>query len=261
MKTFRFFGFVLSVVFLYVNFISCSNDDDKIEINENGIVANEKKIVKMIEGNSAEYSFSYDESGNLNTIVYENYSDKRYNYFYTFNWGKNVVAEGKGDFKYVLTTDNLIEEVKTYYDRCEFDYDSFNQLATFKKFSDSELRYLVYSFWEDNKVIKFISEEPENEVMEIFYGEKKSKGFFPIYLFSPLNIDKELNLLIVHPELAGMRQNYLPQKMVVTSGKYVDSTEFLYTFDSDGYIESITIKDINVNERNENPTIYTFLWE
>ena len=35
MKTFRFFGFVLSVVFLYVNFISCSNDDDKIEINEN----------------------------------------------------------------------------------------------------------------------------------------------------------------------------------------------------------------------------------
>ena len=65
MKTFRFFGFVLSVVFLYVNFISCSNDDDKIEINENGIVANEKKMVKKIEGNRAKYSVSYYVSGNL----------------------------------------------------------------------------------------------------------------------------------------------------------------------------------------------------
>ena len=82
MKTFRLIGMALLAVVTCLNFTSCSDDDnEEPERNDDGIVTNQKRLVRIYSNNVGEYihDFIYDSKGRLSTMFY-------YNYTYNYTW-------------------------------------------------------------------------------------------------------------------------------------------------------------------------------
>ena len=104
--------------------------------------------------------------------------------------------------------------------------------------------------WENNKITSY---DVEDFVpYSISYNDKTCNGYFP-WLCVGLS-----DLVYTNPELFGLKLNALPSKIETNTDveDYKQISEFdSYTFDSDGYVKSFTVKD-----SEENITV-TLKWE
>lgn len=268
MKTFRMIGMALFAVLMCVNFAACSSsDDDEPEVdNESGVVTNGKKLIEIKEvdddGWFDVYSLSYDSKGRLISIVGKE-SDSNSNDIISFTWGENTIIESYGteSITYSLT-DNLIRKVKET-DGCNstFAYNSSKQLTDdTHTHSYGETSSQTYS-WQGGKLVGMTyNDEYDNEKVTITYGNKTCKGFFPLAGFL---VEDDYRLLLAHPELVGLRFTNLPSKIETKGEDYSYTETCSYTFDDDGYLESMTVEEVEVysGETYTEVSVYNFKWE
>jgi len=264
MKTFRMIGMAMFAVLMCVNFAACSgSDNDEPEVDkESGVVINEKKLVEMKIDEGIIIAFTYDDKDKLVSAKgTEIYNGKSYIYTYNYIWGNNII---KHDGLTFTLADGLIQSTDSSDDKdlsdATFTYNSSKQLTSFKDNYNESISTFV---WSNNKITKKTYEsEWWNENTTIEYSDKTCKGYFPLMAWGDDMIDDN-PLFLAHPELVGMRNNLLPIKIYSSSKNSECTTEISYTFTKDGYIESCTSKETEVDNDNTEveTTIYTFKWE
>lgn len=263
MKTFRFIGIALFSILICVNFSSCSSSDDEPEIDEeSGVVTNEKKLVEMKIDTYLVITFNYDDKNRLvSSKDTEYYGGKSYTDTHNFIWGNNIIKEDGLTFTIV---DGLIKSTESSggdLSDAYFTYNSSKQLTSFKDNYNENVTTFV---WSNNKITQIALDTEwwiRNTTIE--YSNKTCKGYFPLMAWGDDIID-DYPLFPAHPELVGMRTNYLPLK--ITSKDDDDDVaikELSYTFTTDGYVETCTIKETEVYGGNTDieTTIYTFKWQ
>ena len=280
MKTLKMIGIALFAVLMCVNFASCSSGDDEPEINDEGIVVKEKKITERtytIRNRISYDYYYYDNNERLSSIKYEKSDSSNKE---VFTWGENIIVKeiknkngenvpNTATTTYTLTN-NLIKEVKiANTELYMLEYDSSKKISSLKKYTSTvlsnqptNLNYKANFIWENGLPVKIVYENRyKNDVREIIYGDKSCKGYFPYFSYL---IYAEIDLLHIHPELAGLRLNRLPEKIIETWDNYKSNIEFSYTFDENGYVKSFTYEDITLYKGevdNVRTATYTFKWE
>lgn len=270
MKTFRMFGMALFAVLMCVNFAACSSSgDDEPEVNEEGIVTNEKKLIEMKmneEGEEITWTFSYDEKGRLTAIKgieIDTEFDDQGTFTRNLTWGDGIIFYKNGHDNITFTLLNgLITSAESKdgdLTDATFTYNSSKQLITFKDEQDYDT-YINNYTWEGGKLTKITDED--GDVIQLSYNNKTCKGYFPIIAFGDDMVDDN-EFFAAHPELIGMRTNQLPSKAYAKWGDEEETTEFSYTFTNDGYIESCTAKYIweDYDGTYTDIVIYTFKWQ
>lgn len=258
MKTFRLIGMALLAVVMCLNFTSCSDDDnEEPERNDDGIVTNQKRLVRIYCNSGGEYihDFIYDSEGRVSTLFYDNNT-------YNYTWGDGTIIETpkKEQDKYITThslnrNNNLIRSSRKESSSDTYTYNSSNQLI--------ELKMTWFSItntftWEKDKITKVIERNGNNDVttFEYIYSGKSCKGYLPVYdIFIKEGVLG--NLIYAHPELMGLRCTQLPDQRIQRTSYHEYTEKYTYTFDKDGYIESFTITD----DDNGYTDVYTFTWE
>ena len=263
MRIFKLIGMALLAVVMSVNFTSCSDDDEPVK-NDDGVITNQKQLVKLKmtdeDGESVITEYSYDSKGKL---LSANRIESNYSREYNITWGANKVIESTDEDAITYTLENgLITHTSDSdggdLDNTDFTYNANNQLI---KLQYDEEDYLSYT-WQGEKLTKMAWSFSDEDIHELSYSGKTCKGYLPIMVWS---VDDLRPLLEAHPELAGMRCNQLPDK--IYSKDEIDETteQYTYTFDKDGYVESCTevstYKRLDNNETRTETTIYTFTWE
>lgn len=270
MKTFRTIGLTLAAVLMCVNFTACEEDDDEPAQNNKSKKLVETKIVHNEENytETGTLKFSYDENNRLvscecNEEYYDEDVEENYSFVLNYTWEGNTISE---DFKsqdhhshclYKLEN-GLIKSISESVDVngaadviTELTYNSDNRIIEFNIDNEPIARYT----WENNKITSYVEEE-EGIPYSISYNDKTCNGYFPLFAMADL-LDLDLtNLVYTNPELFGLKLNALPSKIETNTDKYKGIIEFAsYTFDSDGYVKSFTVKD-----SEENITV-TLKWE
>lgn len=259
MKTFRLIGMALLAVVMCLNFTSCSDDDnEEPERNDDGIVTNQKRLVRISSEAGDITEFIYDSKGRVSTIF-----DNDYTFNYT--WGDGVITEtpknGRDeDFTtYSLNKNsNLIRSSRrqSSHTTVTYTYNSSNQLLEIKDEYSITHTYI----WEKDKIVKVIETERNNDdaIYEYIYSGKKCKGYLPLYeIFISNGVGPHITY--THPELIGLRCTQLPDQMISRHGNYGYEEKYAYTFDKDGYLESCTITGENYG--SDGYTVLTFTWE
>lgn len=271
MRIFKLIGMALLAVVMSVNFTSCSDDDEPVK-NDDGVITNQKQLVKLKmtdeDGESVITEYSYDSKGKL---LSANRIESNYSREYNITWGANKVIESTDEDAITYTLENgLITHTSDSdggdLDDTDFTYNANSQLVKFQSNIDDYLFYDNISYtWQSEKLTKITSldqNDKDKDVYEFSYSGKTCKGYLPIMVW---NVDDLRPLLEAHPELVGMRCNQLPDK-IYSKDEYNEETElYTYTFDKDGYVESCTevstYKRLDNNETRTETTIYTFTWE
>lgn len=263
MRIFKLIGMALLAVVMSVNFTSCSDDDEPVK-NDDGVITNQKQLVKLKmtdeDGESVITEYSYDSKGKL---LSANRIESNYSREYNITWGANKIIESRNGEAITYTLENgLITHTSDSdggdLDNTDFTYNANNQLI---KLQYDEEDYLSYT-WQGEKLTKMAWSFSDEDIHELSYSGKTCKGYLPIMVW---NVDDLRPLLEAHPELVGMRCNQLPDK-IYSKDEYNEETElYTYTFDKDGYVESCTevstYKRLDNNETRTETTIYTFTWE
>ena len=267
MKTFRLIGMALLAVVMGFNFIACSDDDEPAK-NDDGVITNQKQLVKLRmtdeDGESVITEYSYDSNGKLVSAMHtEQYDGRTHTSTYTITWGANKVIESTDEDAITYTLENgLITHTSDSdggdLDNAEFTYNSNKQLT---KLQDNEEDYLSYT-WQGKKLTKMAWSFSDEDIHELSYSGKTCKGYLPIMVWS---VDDLRPLSEAHPELVGMRCDQLPDQISNKNDSYEDIVRYTYTFDKDGYIETCTeestYKRLDINETTTSTTVYTFTWE
>lgn len=276
MRTFRFLGMAIIAILIGVNFIACSDDeeDDTTIKNEDGIVTNQKQLmqIKMVEDSDIiTWDFTYDSKGRLIAINHaEKYDGGTDRDITNYTWSNNtIVAEDDDVTSTYSLNDNLVRTIRQTRDNSwerkrTFAYNSSNQVVNIQTTEGNHADTDSYT-WDNDRIVKLASTEKgsyynDEYVYEYTYGGKTCKGYFPLY--SPYDSD---DIFYVHPELIGLRNSQLPNK-IYSKDKYSETTEnFAYTFDNDGYVKSCTVVGIEKNLSGSTTytvtTIFTFTWE
>ena len=263
MRIFKLIGMALLAVVMSVNFTSCSDDDEPVK-NDDGVITNQKQLVKLKmtdeDGESVITEYSYDSKGKL---LSANRIESNYSREYNITWGANKVIESTDEDAITYTLENgLITHTSDSdggdLDDTDFTYNANNQIV---KLQYDEEDYLSYT-WQGEKLTKMAWSFSDEDIHELSYSGKTCKGYLPIMVWS---VDDLRPLLEAHPELAGMRCNQLPDKIYSKEENYETTEQYTYTFDKDGYVESCTevstYKRLDNNETRTETTIYTFTWE
>lgn len=258
MKTFRLIGMALLAVVMCLNFTSCSDDDnEEPERNDDGIVTNQKRLVRIYSNGSGEYinDFIYDSKGRLSTMFY-------YNNTYNYTWGDGTITEieeyNNGRDQKTTTfsinrNNNLIRSLHEQNHNATFSYNSSNQLIELKDVYSTRCTFT----WEKDRIVKVVENYKDNHdiTIEYTYSGKSCKGYFPLHdIFIRDGVSGGIGIIYAHPELIGLRCTQLPDQRICRSGNHESTDKYTYTFDKDGYIESFTIDD-------RYSVVYTFTWE
>lgn len=270
MKTLRMIGMALFAVLMCMNFASCSSsDDDEPEVdNENGIVTNEKKLISITEeyeddGNLYTYSFAYDNKNRVVSVTTKDY------YYGTpktsitnIEWDNNLVIESRNgeDLTLTLANGRIIKGESSEEDGCKysFAYDSSKRLSASEHYHSNDYDNSSCSYsWDNNKLVKYTyTDDYDYEETQIKYNGQTCKGFFPLW---GALVEDDCYTLLVHPELVGLRNNYLPSQIIEKYEDITDVCNLAYTFDKDGYIETCTA---TTNDGGYIETVvYTFKWQ
>ena len=265
MKTFRMIGMALFAVLMCVNFASCGGSDD--DPTEEGVVTNGKKLISITEeydsdGGLYTYSFAYDNKDRVMSVTTKDY------YYETpitrvtnIEWDNNLIIESRNREKLTLTiADGRVIKGQSSEDGCNysFAYDSSKRLSASEHYHSNDYDNSSCSYsWDNNKLVKYTyTDDYDKEEIQIKYNGQTCKGFFP--LWGQL-VEDDCYTLFVHPELVGLRNNYLPSQIVEKDEDNTDICRFAYTFDEDGYIETCTA---TTNDGGYIETIvYTFKWQ
>lgn len=263
MKTLRLLGMALIAILVSANFIACSSDDDEeITKNDDGIITNQKKLVevKMIDddGETVTWKFSYDTKGRLATFIN---TDEGNGYTYNYTWNGNTIeAKNKRCTRTYTLNDGLVRTIRDTDDEdwnnVSFTYNSSNQLLTIKEINGNNT-YISTLTWDNGKYMG------TDDFSKATYSGKTCKGYFPLYGYVAIGevID---DIFIAHPELLGVRNSQLPDKVNNMEKSTKETLDFTYTFDKDGYVESCTVVDTHTESSSStytNTTTYTFKWE
>lgn len=254
MKTFRLIGMTLLAVVMCLNFTSCSDDDEEPERNDDGIVTNQKRLVRISDGEYAN-DFIYDSEGRLSTF---------YDYYtYNYTWGDGTITEiqksnnGRDERTTTFSinrNNNLIRSLHDQNRNATFSYNSSNQLIELK-----DVFSTIHTFtWEKDRIVKVVENYGDNNdvTYEYTYSGKSCKGYFPLHdIFISDGVSR--GIIYAHPELIGLRCTQLPDQRIHRTSYHECTEKYTYTFDKDGYIESFTITD----EDDGYPEVYTFTWE
>jgi hypothetical protein len=275
MKTFRTIGLTLAAVLMCVNFTACEEDDDEPAQNNKS-----KKLVEIksvcngkssYEGNytaTMTLKFSYDENNRLVSCEHNEeyyYEDDEENSIsvQNYTWEGNSISQDykSGDYHehYLYKLENgLIKSMSESIDVngatehsviTELTYNSDNRIIELNRNNKPMARYT----WENNKITSY--DEEDFVPYSISYNDKTCNGHFPLFWITPYLPG---DLVLTNPELFGLKLNALPSKIEINTDveDYKGSWEFdSYTFDSDGYVKSFTVKD-----SEENITV-TLKWE
>jgi hypothetical protein len=258
MKTFRMIGMALFAVFMCVNFASCSSSDDEPKVDdESGVVTNEKKLVEIKYTNGGKgfdiHEFIYDNQNRLSSSIFTEYNSGVDKFQYT--WGNGVVIARNLTFS---LDNNLIKSAKgsSSFNDATFTYNSSAQIIKKTNKTDYGTDNFTYT-WNNGKLTEWYYDSWQ---AKISYGNKTCKGYFPLMA----NVVGEVDMFLAHPELVGMKTNYLPSKIIRKCDDYHEVTEELsYTFTNDGYIETCTIKSkfLKYGVEDFGTSIYTFKWQ
>ena len=272
MKTFRTIGLTLAAVLMCVNFTACEEDDDEPAQNNKSKKLVETKIVYNDEvcTETTTLKFSYDENNRLvsyegNEEYYDEDDEENYIFVQNYTWEGNTISTDYKSQNYhthrlYKLENGLIKSISERVDVngatesseiTELTYNSDNRIIELNIDNKPEARYT----WENNKITSYVEEE-EGIPYSISYNDKTCNGYFPLFaMASWLDLDLT-NLVYTNPELFGLKLNALPSKIETNTDKYKEIIEFdSYTFDSDGYVKSFTVKD-----SEENCTV-TLKWE
>lgn len=256
-------------------------------------------------GNSTIFTFSYNDKNQLASVTESSNSNTSTTHF---SWEDNaIIATENGETITYTLSDNLVrKQVDDQYIKT-FTYNSSNQLTRVNQADVDDPEdpdYYTYD-WSDSNMMtykRFNSEDPY--VYEYTYSDKICKGWFPNMEDPGWKPLRSSCIFFVYPELVGMRtaqltdhisyketdenEYYDEQQKETCKAEYVyeEIIKFDYILDKDGYIESCTITETDINttkksfsdkngdgiitddERNVTNTqthtyitVYTFKWE
>ena len=255
MKTFRLIGAALLAVLMCANFASCSKDDDaNIDTGGEDVVVGEKKLVKMVS-NEETYTFSYDNEGRLSSAIETDDDGDKYSY--KFVWGDDAVVvkyeyetafgynNGKTYTETYTLKDGLVQNWMSDNHSGIYSYNSSNRLI--KAEFTYLLGYTVNAVWDKDKLVSVDTNDTYEAILT--YGETCKKGYFPL-ISDVIGLGDVL--FMVHPEIAGMRTNQLPN----TYSPDDEEISMTYEYDKEGYISKIKLKD-----NDGNTDTYTLTWK
>jgi hypothetical protein len=261
MKTFRLISAALLAVLMCANFVSCSKDDDGANTDVGGndeggnqeVTVSEKKLVKMVS-NEETYTFSYDNEGRLSSAT--EIDDDGDKYSYKFVWGDDAVVvkyeyeDGDTHTETYTLKNGLVQSWSADYHNGHhtegtYYYNSSNRLI--KAAFTHHLGFTVNAVWDKDKLVSVDTSDTYEAILT--YGETCKKGYLP--LISDI-IGLGDVLFMVHPEIAGMRTNQLPN----TYSPDDEEISMTYEYDKEGYISKIKMK----NEDGDSDT-YTLTWK
>lgn len=292
MKTFRFLGLVLTALFLGVNFTACEDEEDSDILNDNNepesvidesvedTLPHEKKLteMKIVKNNLTDdpnfkpsmsiYKFIYDNTGRLilcESINSEGVTTSTETYSWTENSIVCKIVDKDGDselFTFQLEN-NLIRNMNRKYkigerDYCQetfFTYDSMNYLVTKnKKYSSNDSSICIYK-WRDDKIQEeFFEDSHDRYILKYIYSEESFKGCLPTFAVAS-------SLSYIHPELFGVSTNSLliNESLSFTNVPAYSNTEYTYTKDAEGYVESYSEKTVfYFGCHDDTPSIYGY---
>lgn len=267
MKNIRFIGMALSAALLSFSILACSEQDNSIIKNDDGVITNQKKLMEIKEttdyGYVCTYSFSYDDEGKLKSVVHSS-NESANDYIVDFTWGNNLIISTTeyGTKTYTLS-DNLVEKQQDDDGNIKkFTYNSSNQLIKVDETTQNDDTYSHTYTWNNGKIIKYTYKADIN--YEYTYNGKTCQGWFPNMNDEGWDVIDDDYIFFAHPELVGMRTNQLPEQIYHTDtykGEYYDefykenyqyeniyedTIKFDYTLNKEGYIESYTVTSTNV---------------
>ncbi|MBO5828690.1 MAG: hypothetical protein U0L67_04535 [Paludibacteraceae bacterium] len=299
MKTFRFFLLVFAALFLGVNFTACEDEEETeilndsnepesvIDENVEDTLPRERRLteMKIVKNNltddpnfkpsSSTYKFSYDNMGRL--ILCEIINSKGVTTSTEiYSWKENSIVceimEKDGNDKLITfqLENNLISNLNSkyknngenYIQEFSFAYDSMNHLVKqHKKYGTKDSSTYNYK-WRDDKIQEESFEDYFDRYFTNYtYSEETFNGYLPIFAVVS-------SLSYIHPELFGVKTNSLltRESLSYTSIPAHSNTEYTYTMNAEGYVESYSEKTVfYFGCHDDTPTIYgytTFLkWE
>lgn len=271
MKTFRFIGVGLFAVLLSFTFTACGDDEEEDlpkdptteNITPNDSTQNKptevpeknKKLVKIriTEGSSYHWEavFTYHKQGRISTVVERlgEYSPKVYNIIYI---GDSISIVDGGGYRTTNTLwDNKVLSTSSDCSQYNLVYDT-HLINVDGDIFDGD----TFLSWEGDKLIKFF--ETDYKEQHWTYDGKTCKGYNPVILMEAFY---EWFPAMAHPELIGMRTNYLPSSSLI---EYNDgeraSCYYTYKFDEDGYLKECIV-ETSSDEYGITVEAYYFTWE
>ena len=230
----------LLAILMSVNFTACS-EDDSLSKEENGVLKNEKRLVKMVETWEGEsdlvWTFNYDNNGRLLKAALGKSET------YDITWEDNKIkCKVNNDYTRTLTLiDGLVQEVAPY--NAIYTYNSANRLIDVEDIDG----YGITAMWEKDKLVSFsdygVSRTKKSD-NTLTYETSCKKGYSPYIALLMENMSECVGLFMAHPELAGIRTTQLPASHTYTdnNSKVSFTDTYTYEFDKDGYISKIHLR-------------------
>ena len=242
MKMIRMIGMAMMAVLMGISLASCSKDENP-EKSEEGVVVNEKKLVKMDNGDGWKLIVKYDDKGRAIEITSETQNWCISSYRYT--WGENIImaiyeysnTDNRHETNsYTFTLENGLVQKKTdNKGDIAFKYNASNRLV---EYGDKE-SYI----WDGDKLMAYNDFDRGYEYVKTYtYGTPCKKGY-NLMIIDESYLDP---LFLAHPELVGMRTKQIPSTCTfspIGSGYNNSKTEtdtHTYEFDKDGYVSKYT---------------------
>lgn len=276
---------------------ACGGDDEKdetmeeptIKDDEEEIVPSTPEVSKRLveikeidgEGDIEFWEFSYDEEGDLKYIVEKDkevYSITFYSQYDSIIMVKSSSWMGYDELQAIKINgfenesqytkyqyrlkDGLVYAIKEYYsleeDFAKFEYNSSKSISKI----ETEYDGVMECVW-NNGVVKSISSGEGIEMLEFTYSNRTCKGYFPLWGFymSYYLYNHNYSMFMACPQLFGMSDGNLPDKIQGSDWKGSIEKILSYKFDDEGYVESCEVVDLLTVYEDDEVVTYQFKWE
>lgn len=241
MKTFRFLGLVLTALFLGVNFTACEDEEDSDILNDNNepesvidesvedTLPHEKKLTEMkIVKNNLTDDPNFKPSMSIYKFIYD-------------NTGRLILCES-------INSEGVTTSTETY---------SWTENSIVCKIVDKDGDSELFTFykWRDDKIQEeFFEDSHDRYILKYIYSEESFKGCLPTFAVAS-------SLSYIHPELFGVSTNSLltNESLSFTNVPAYSNTEYTYTKDAEGYVESYSEKTVfYFGCHDDTPSIYGY---
>lgn len=257
-----------------------------------GVIKGQKKLIKLTANYNYddEYSvtytltFSYDKNGRLAEVVKRYEGTSIYINTYSYVWNEKEMSvtcyctSDDGYYDYSLQFKGYIKN-GMFYGGTGYagDYAPHHSTATYKsgKLTEFKSQYTNIDgsigssertfVWNDDKLMSVGPSSGSYYDYIYTYDDRTCKGYNPYIVYTfvgaemyTFDID-DFSLICAHPELLGLRTNYLPKTLKI----YGDGATFTYTLDDNGYLRIVqeTCKHEGEYETKTSTNTFTFTWE
>lgn len=268
MKKFRCLTAILLIATMFVSFNACSSDDDD---NNDDSQSGKRlsKVVKYDSDNNIDDSFSFRYSdGKLSNIIFEGEdADKPIAITYS---DKNVSITGEINQTLQLNNAGFAESGTFKVDKSpyRFNCEYSNGYLTKVTYPDSDDNTRIEIKYDNNGNISTACRYSDNEVKEYKFtlSNYTAKGKNMFVLGDLFGRDEELDLFwpAYYAGFLGKDYSMLLSKVEYKGESDYEIIEFDYTFDKDGYVETMTAKEkwgFNAGGNGEDTKRLSFTYE